>query len=173
MLESNQDDLGIRIRLAQQIIDEVDHQRTWSKWAKHFGGNPRIQDYQVDPTVMKQFQLSNNHRDPAEIAASLQCTSEVIVPYVFGYGTLAPEDSITHQLLPDEVKKDIKTSVVDDEPRHIAVGRDILIKYCGDAQKRRHLFQIQKVKLENSMGLFIKDMELLGAERKLPLPVVQ
>ncbi|SDH24382.1 hypothetical protein SAMN05192534_10316 [Alteribacillus persepolensis] len=172
MLEQGDDDIGIRIRLAQQIIDEVKHQRIWGSWCKHYGGSPKLQDYDVSPEVIKQFRLTNEYEDIAEIALNLQLTGEVILVFLFGYGTLKPENSITRQLLPDELVKGIEKEVVNDEPRHIAVGRDIMKKYCGDAKKRRHLLELQQAKLENTIKIMSRDLDLLGAERTGPLPSV-
>ncbi|MEW9668475.1 hypothetical protein [Ammoniphilus sp. 3BR4] len=172
MLESDPETIGIRIRLAQQIIDEVQHQRIWSQWAKHYGGSARLQDYEVSPEVIKQFQLTSNYDDPAEIALALQCTGEPILVFLFGYGTLNPEESITYSILPEDLRSDIEKSVVADEPRHIAVGRDIMIKHCGDAAKRRHLLKLQSTKLENTIKIMTRDMELLGAERIAPFPKI-
>lgn len=172
MLESDPETIGIRIRLAQQIIDEVQHQRVWSQWAKHYGGSARLQDYEMSPEVIKQFQLTSNYDDPAEIALALQCTGEPILVFLFGYGTLKPEESITYAILPEDLRSDIEKSVVADEPRHIAVGRDIMIKHCGDAKKRRHLLQLQSAKLENTIKIMSRDMELLGAERIAPFPKI-
>ena len=172
MLEKNSDDLGIRIRLAQQIIDEVQHQRVWGKWCKYYGGSPRLQDYEVSPEVTKQFQLTNEYDDPAEIAVNLQLTGEVILTYLFGFGTLKPDESMTYGLLPVELLTDIEKSVVADEPRHIAVGRDIMIKYCGTAEKRRKILELQCRKLENTIKIMEKDLELLGAKRVNSFPVI-
>ena len=172
LLEKNPEDLGIRIRLAQQIIDEVDHQRTWGKWCKRYGGSPRLQDYEVSPEVIRQFQLTNEYDDVAEIAVNLQLTGEVILSYLFGFGTLTPEESMTYILLPDDLLKDIEKSVVADEPRHIAVGRDIMIKYCGSAEKRRRILELQNIRLENTLKIMGRDLELLGAKRISPLPVI-
>ncbi|WP_227935255.1 hypothetical protein [Alkalihalobacillus deserti] len=172
MLEKKTEDLGIRIRLAQQIIDEVQHQRTWGKWCKHYGGSPRLQDYEVSPEVLKQFQLTNDYDDPAEIAVNLQLTGEPILVYLFGYGTLKPDESITYSLLPKELLKDIKKSVVADEPRHIAVGKDIMKKYCGDAKKRRKLLELQCKRLENTIKILVRDLELLGAKPVGQFPTI-
>ena len=65
--------------LAQQIIDEVQHQRVWGRWCKYYGGSPRLQDYEVSPEVIKQFGLTNEYDDPAEIVVNLQLTGEVIL----------------------------------------------------------------------------------------------
>ena len=172
MLEKNADDLGIRIRLAQQIIDEVQHQRTWGKWCKYYGGSPRLQDYDVSPEVIRQFQLTNDYDHPAEIAVNLQLTGEVILVYLFGFGTLNTNESITYSLLPKELLEDIEKSVVADEPRHIAVGKDIMKKYCGDAAQRRKILQLQCTRLENTIKIMTKDLELLGAKRVGPLPKI-
>ena len=96
MLEKNPEDLGIRIRLAQQIIDEVQHQRIWSRWCKHFGGSAQLQNYQMSPEVIRQFQLTSDHEDPAEIAVNLQLTGEPILVYLFGRGTLQPHEGVYH-----------------------------------------------------------------------------
>ncbi|MCL7748537.1 hypothetical protein [Halalkalibacter alkaliphilus] len=172
MLEKNPEDIGIRIRLAQQIIDEVQHQRTWGRWCKHYGGSPRLQDYDVSPEVIKQFQLTNDYDDPAEIAVNLQLTGEPILVYLFGFGTLKPDESITYSLLPTELLKDIEKSVVADEPRHIAVGKEIMKKYCGDAKKRRNILELQCTRLENTIKIMMKDLELLGAKRVGQLPII-
>ncbi|WP_227935456.1 hypothetical protein [Alkalihalobacillus deserti] len=171
LLESNPEDIGIRIRLAQQIIDEVKHQRIWGKWAKKYGGSSRIQDYEVEPDVLKQFQLTSDYDDPTKIAINLQLTSEVTLPFLLGYGTLSPEENITAQIMPEDLRKGIRKEVVDDEPRHIAVGRDIMIKYCGeDADKRRALLELHNTRLQNTMILQSNEVNLLGAERTTPFP---
>ena len=79
---------------------------------------------------------------------------------------------MTYGLLPVELLTDIEKSVVADEPRHIAVGRDIMIKYCGTAEKRRKILELQCRKLENTIKIMEKDLELLGAKRVKPLPVI-
>ena len=38
-----------------------------------------FRDYEVSPEVTKQFQLTNEYDDPAEIAVNLQLTGEVIL----------------------------------------------------------------------------------------------
>lgn len=172
MLEHVPEDIDIRIRLAQQIIDEVNHQRIWSQWVKKYGGNPRIQDYKVADDVKKTFQVTTGNEDPAMIAATLQCAGEVIVPYLFGFGRMNPDENIVHRCLPADLSEDIEKRIVLEEPRHIAVGRDIIIKYCGDANKRRSLLLNQIRKIDAGLPKFIYDVSLLGAERVAPLPVV-
>jgi len=171
MLEKNADDVGIHIRLSQQIIDEVKHQRVWSSWVQRYGGNPRIQDYQVDPDVMAMFRATFDFNDPAEIAASLQCTGEAILSYHLG-GKMDPKDSISYACFPEDLRTNIAKEVIAEEPRHIAVGRDIIAKYSGDVKKRRRLMQIQIDKMKAWLPKAVEDLRLIGANRIAPLPIV-
>lgn len=171
MMEKNKDDIGLCMRLSQQIIDEVNHQRIWSSWVKIYGGNPKIQEYEVDEDVYRMYRATFDFDDPAKIAATLQCTGEAILSYHLG-GKMDPKDSISYQLFPEDLREDIAKRVVAEEPRHIAVGRDIIIKYGGDVKKRRELLHIQINKMKAWLPKAVEDLRLIGAERKKPLPIV-
>ncbi|OLO25223.1 hypothetical protein BTR23_25225 [Alkalihalophilus pseudofirmus] len=170
ILEKNPENINLSIRLSQQIIDEVDHQRTWCKWVKHFGGNPRIQDFQPAEDQLEMYKATFNFDDPVQIAASNQCTGEAILSYHLG-GKMNPADSISFNLLPVDLRDDIAKSVVAQEPRHIAVGRDIIIKYAT-VEQRRDLLNIQVNKMKKWVVRALTDLRLLGAERTGPMPIL-
>ena len=47
-----------------------------------------------------------------------------------------------------------------------------MIKYCGTAEKRRKILELQCRKLENTIKIMEKDLELLGAKRVNSFPVI-
>jgi hypothetical protein len=170
-LEKDQANIDILLRLSQQIIDEVKHQRVWSKWVQTYGGNPRIQDYKVDPDVLQMYRATFDFNEPEEIAASLQCTGEAILSFHLG-GKMDPKDSISYRCFPEDLRMDIAKSVIAEEPRHIAVGREIIIRFGGGVEKRRKLMQIQIDKMKAWLPKAVADLELIGARRIAPLPLV-
>ncbi len=170
-LEKDPNNVDLLLRLSQQIIDEVKHQRVWSKWVQTYGGNPRIQDYKVDADVMKMYRATFDFNDPEEIAASLQCTGEAILSFHLG-GKMDPKDSISYQCFPEDLRIDIAKSVVAEEPRHIAAGKEIMIRYADGVEKRRRLMKIQIDKMRTWLPKAVADLELIGAKRIAPLPIV-
>lgn len=170
-LEGDPANVDILLRLSQQIIDEVKHQRVWGKWVKHYGGNPRIQDYKVDPEVMQMYKATFNFNEAEEIAASLQCTGEAILSFHLA-GKMDPKDSISFKCYPEDLRIDLAKSVVAEEPRHIAVGREIIIRYGSGVEKRRRLMKIQIDKMRTWLPKAVIDLELIGAKRIAPLPIV-
>jgi hypothetical protein len=94
MLEKYPDSVDLRIRLAQQIIDEVKHQRVWSKWCQQYGGNPRIQTIDPGESVWNIYNVSFNYEDPAIMGGSVQATGEAILTYHLS-GKMDPKDSIS------------------------------------------------------------------------------
>lgn len=170
ILEKDPENISFSVRLSQQIMDEVEHQRTFAKWVKHFGGNPRLQDFQPEEDQLKMYRATFNFDTPIEIAASNQCTGEAILSYHQG-GIIDPSESLTYPLLPAELREDIAKNVMAHEPRHIAVGRDIIIKF-SKPEDRRRLLEIQINKMKKYLVRVVKDQKLLGAERVAPLPIV-
>lgn len=169
--EDRQRNIDLSLRLSQQIIDEVNHQRTWSKWVKTYGGNPRIQDYDVEPEIMDLYLKTYEFNHPLEIAASLQCTGEAILSFHLA-GKMDPKLSISYQLFPEDLRQDVAKNIVAEEPRHIALGRDMMIRYADGVDLRRKLMKIQIDKMKAWLPRAVKDINLIGAHRTAPLPIV-
>ena len=159
------EDFPIKLLLAQQIIDEVKHQRALTKRVVALGGNPRL-DIFVPRDADAASQKATFKEDVLDIAAALQCTGEVVLNE-----NMKPE-SILFRLLDDETANTVLAELAPEEPRHIKIGIDLFTKYAGTPEIRRRLVRVQNDKLTALYGRYLADFSMLGAVRLEPQPVV-
>ena len=164
-----EEDIALRVRLAQQVVDEVKHQRVFSRLAELLGGNPRFETYEPNETVQAMYR-STFEFEPGDdqvlaVAASLQCTGEAVLMH-----HLKPGQSITTLTLDEQTISDISSEVVPDEIRHVKIGADLMARYARTAAQRRRAAQIQDAKLAVLRRHYVEDHALVGAERVAPLP---
>jgi 1,2-phenylacetyl-CoA epoxidase catalytic subunit len=84
-----------------------------------------------------------------------------------------PKDSVSYMCFPEDLRIDIAKSIIAEEPRHIAVGREIVIRYGGGVEKRRRLMRIQIDKMKAWLPKAVADLQMIGAQRVTPLPIVE
>jgi hypothetical protein len=166
-----EEDIALRVRLTQQVVDEVKHQRVFSKLAEQLGGNPRFETYVPSETVQAMYR-STFEFDPADdqvlaVAASLQCTGEAVLMH-----HLKPGQSVTTLTLDEKTIGNMSREVVPDEIRHVKIGADLMARYARTAAQRRRAAQIQDAKLAVLRRHYVEDHALVGAERAAPLPGV-
>lgn len=171
LLEGNPDDMGLRLRLAQQVIDEVKHQRVFTRWVSELGGDTRLEAYSPEPFAWELYWATYNFDTALEIAASLQCTGEPIL-FLHLCGKLDPKESISSQLLPEDLRKDMANEVIIEEPRHVQNGRILISKYANTPAARRLALETQNRKMRAWIKTALAEYELFGARRIAPLPVI-
>ncbi len=164
-------EITLRVRLAQQVVDEVKHQRVFSKLANELGGNPRFETYEPSLAVQDMYRWTFEFEpgdDPIlAIASSLQCTGESVLMH-----HLKPGQSIASVVLDEATITGMAQDVMPDEVRHVKIGADLIARFCRTAAQRRRAAQIQDIKLGVLERHYVEDHALVGAERTAPLPVV-
>lgn len=164
-------EIALRVRLAQQVVDEVKHQRVFSRLAQQLGGTPRFETYEPSPSAQAIYRATFEFEDGGDpvldIAASLQCTGEAVLMH-----HLKPGQSITSVLLDEATIAGMLNDVVPDEVRHVKIGADLVIRFCRTVTQRRRAAQIQDMKLGVLVHHYIEDHGIVGAERVAPLPVL-
>lgn len=161
------EEIGLKVRIAQQVVDEVKHQRIFSKHARRLGGDPRFETVEPPPTLKEMYRTTVIFDAPLDIAASLQVTGEAVL-----LGHVDPENSITPLILDDETREEIRAEIVPEEIRHVNNGREIIGKWADTAEKRRRCCQIQDDKLRTLIQHYTVDHALLGAHRKAADPEI-
>jgi hypothetical protein len=164
----DEDDMPIKVLLAQQIIDEVKHQRVFSQHARRLGGEARFERYRPPATLVKAYEATIQFDQPLEIAASLQSTGEAALMYVME----EPERTLLGRVLDDATAAAVADDVNPDEPRHIKIGHDLMVRYASTCEVRRRILEIQRNKLNALSRHYVEEFALLGAERRAPMPVV-
>lgn len=162
-----EEDMPIKILLAQQIVDEVKHQRVFTKRVVRLGGDAKLDRFQPDPVTRRMYDTTFFFDDPLDIAASLQCTGEAVLMH-----HVRPELSITYATLDEDTLEDMANDVAPDEPRHVKNGEDLYKKYANTPERRRRIAQVQDLKLHTLIDHYIVDHELVGAKRIKPMPLV-
>ena len=161
-----EEDMPIKILLAQQIVDEVKHQRVFSKRVMKLGGDPKLDRYQPGAIEREMYEMTFLEH-PLDIAASLQCTGEgVLLHYA------KPEENIIYQMLDEDTLEDIANDVAPDEPRHVKNGEDLYKKYASTPEIRRRVARVQDRKLETLARHYVEDHAILGFERIAPIPII-
>ena len=165
------EEIALRVRLAQQVVDEVKHQRVFSRLAQQFGGNPRFETYEPTPTLQAMY-CSTFEFEPEDdailaIAASLQCTGEAVLMH-----HLKPGQSISSLILDEGTIAGLSREVMPDQVRHVKIGADLLARYARSAPQRRRVAQIQDAKLAVLRQHYVEDHAVIAAERVAPLPEI-
>jgi hypothetical protein len=164
-------EIALRVRLAQQVVDEVKHQRVFSRLAQQLGGQPRFETYEPSPSAQAMYQATfelDEGPDPVlDIAATLQCTGEAVLMH-----HLKPGQSITSVVLDEATIAGMVTDVVPDEVRHVKIGADLVARFCHTPAQRRRAARIQDTKLAVLVRHYVEDHAIVGAERAAPLPLL-
>jgi hypothetical protein len=164
-------EIALRVRLAQQVVDEVKHQRVFSKLAQQLGGNPRFESYEPTPTLQAMYRSTFEFEpgdDPVlAVAASLQCTGEAVLMH-----HLRPGQSIAAITLDEPTMQSMTQDVVPDELRHVKIGADLMVRFARTAPQRRRAAQIQDAKLAVLARHYVEDHAVVGGERAAPLPSI-
>ena len=95
---------------------------------KELGGNGDLRTYQPSDQDMHLYHVTYDFDDPIEIAASLQCSGEVLV----GYALVALAERVDEQ-----TSELIRQEVIPEEASHIANGRLILKTYATTSTQQQ------------------------------------
>ena len=121
MVQTGRDHLDLKLLLTKQAAEEYLHSRIFLERAQELGASGNLTDFQTTEEDWGLFRINNDWDHPYEIAASFQCTGEVLLIPVLKH-MLKTTDPITARL--------IKEQVLIHEGAHIQTGRKILERFA-------------------------------------------
>lgn len=160
-------EIGLKVRIAQQVVDEVKHQRIFSKHAARLGGNPRFESLEPPAALKGMYDATVVFDAPLDIAASLQVTGEAVL-----LGHVDPAESIVPLIVDEEIREEVRTEIQPEEVRHVHNGREVISRWADTPAKRRRCCQVQDEKLRILVEHYTVDHALLGAHRTAPAPEI-
>jgi hypothetical protein len=163
LLPDNQ--VELKLRLARQIKDEVRHYDVFAQQLKRFGAEPRISEF-VLPEILVQMQKVQMEAETApELAATNQFAGEIVL------SSMTDLETSIFKILFDKELMDAVIDIENDEPPHIANGRDMILLFCDTLEHRKRLAIAQEKYLKAMMQLHFTEIVKLGCRRVSPLPV--
>jgi hypothetical protein len=163
LLPDNQVDL--KLRLARQIRDEVRHYDVFAQQLLRFGSEPRISEFKLPDVLVEMQKIQLEAETASEIAATNQFAGEIVL------SSMTDLETSIFKILFDE---DLMNAVIDienDEPPHIANGRDLVLLFCDTLEHRKRLAIAQEKYLKAMMQLHFSEIVKLGCRRVSPLPI--
>jgi len=161
------DHVDLKLRLARQIHDETRHYDVFAAQLKRFNAEPRISEFELPPILVQMQQIQREAPSAPELAATNQFAGEIVLSSMTDL-----ETSIFKRLFDKDLMDAIR-DIEADEPHHIAVGRDLILLYCGTVENRRKLSVAQEKYLKAMMQLHVTEIVKLGCRRLKPLPVFE
>lgn len=162
-----EDQVDLKLRLAKQIRDEMRHYDVFAAQLARFGAEPRIAEFQLPEILVRMQGIQMEMKSAPEIAATNQFAGEIVLSSMTDLKT-----SIFLRLFDEELMNAIR-DIEADEPHHIAVGRDLILLYCGTVEHRRKLADAQERYLSAMMQLHVTEIVKMGCRRVRPLPVFE
>ncbi len=121
MLKMGRDHLDLKLMLTKQAAEEYLHSRIFLERAQELGVSGNLTDYRPTEEDWELFDINNGWESPYEIAASFQCTGEVMLVPVLKH-MMKTTDPVTARL--------IKEQILIHEGSHIQTGRLILERFA-------------------------------------------
>ena len=121
MVQMGEDHLDLKLLLTKQAAEEYLHSRIFLERAQELGASGNLTDFQTTEEDWDLFRINNDWDHPWEIAASFQCTGEILLIPVLKH-MMKTMDPITAQL--------IKEQVLIHEGAHIQTGRKIIERFA-------------------------------------------
>lgn len=156
--------LSLKLRLAYQITDEVRHHRLFTQEVRIRHGETRLDRFPVPSALLQMQGEQLDSRSPSEIAAANQFSGEIVLLV-----QASTEGNVLRLLL----EEDLLTLIADienDEPAHIALGRDLIIQSAVSSEERRRIANAQERFLRALVTQHAAEIEMLGSRRIRPLP---
>lgn len=166
----------LKLLLTRQILDEWKHHRIFAERVRALGGDDDVTHYKPTEADWKLYHDTYDWNHPVELAASLNCTGEVMITEM--YKILADPKRllldertaavIREQILTDdplaleslvdpETAKRIEEDVIPDEGTHIRFGRMIVERYATSDDLQQRALRVQEAKM-NALKISHKSM---------------
>jgi hypothetical protein len=156
--------VGLKLRLARQIVDEVRHHDVFCQLIRRRGGKPDLSKFPAPPALLQMREAQLATEFAAELAVANQYSGEVVLEV-----TSRVEDNVLRRVLADDIMHAIE-NIEADEPSHIAVGRDLVLKHIDTADQRRRMASAQERFLLALIIQHSNEIQMLGSRRIRPLP---
>jgi hypothetical protein len=157
-------EVGLKLRLSRQIVDEVRHHDVFSNLVRARRGQWRLTSFVPPHALLRMHSEQLSTHSAAELAAANQYSGEIVLSV-----QSRTEENVLRMLL-DEPTIEAIEDIEADEPAHIAIGRDLIQKHALSPDLRRRMADAQERFLEALISQHSSEIEMLGATRVRPLP---
>ena len=162
-----EDQVELKLRLARQIQDEMRHYDVFAAQLKRYGAEPRIAEFLLPEILVRMQKIQIDAETAGEIAAANQFAGEIVLSSMTDL-----ETSIFKRLFDEELMTAIY-DIENDEPPHIANGKDLILRECGTFGQRVRLALAQEKYLAAMMQLHVTEIVKLGCRHLAPVPVFE
>ncbi len=159
------DHVDLKLRLARQIRDEIRHYDVFAQQLRRFGSEPRISEFKLPEVLIQMQKIQLEVETASEIAATNQFAGEIVL------SSMTDLETSIFKILFDKELMDAVIDIENDEPPHIANGRDLILMFCDTSEHRKRLAVAQEKYLKAMMQLHFTEIVKLGCRRISPLPV--
>jgi len=159
-----QDEVELKLRLSRQIVDEVRHHDVFANVVRARGGEWRLASFTPPRALLQMHSEQLITQSAAELAAANQYSGEIVLSV-----QSRAEGNILRLLVDEPTMKAIE-GIENDEPAHIAIGRDLIRRFAVSADHRRRMADAQERFLVALIEQHRAEIEMLGAKRTRPLP---
>jgi len=159
------DQVDLKLRLARQIRDEIRHYDVFAQQLRRFGSEPRISEFKLPEVLIQMQRIQMEAETASEIAATNQFAGEIVL------SSMTDLETSIFKILFDEELMNAVIDIENDEPPHIANGRDLILMFCDTFEHRKRLAVAQEKYLKAMMQLHFTEIVKLGCRRVSPLPV--
>jgi hypothetical protein len=159
------DQVDLKLRLARQIRDEIRHYDVFAQQLRRFGSEPRISEFKLPEVLVQMQKIQMEAETASEIAATNQFAGEIVL------SSMTDLKTSIFKILFDEELMNAVIDIENDEPPHIANGRDLILMFCDTFEHRKRLAVAQEKYLKAMMELHFSEIVKLGCRRVSPLPI--
>jgi hypothetical protein len=161
-------EVELRLRLARQIADEIRHHDVFAALLRSLGiQRGPLDQFEPPSGLLAMHNAQVEGLSAADLAASNQFSGEIVLMI-----QSRRDNNVLRDLLPVQVLAAID-DIEGDEPAHIALGHDLVVRGATGAATRRQLARAQELFLRGLITQHITEIEALGAERIRPAPTIQ
>jgi hypothetical protein len=129
------DDADLVYRVGEQIFDEAKHTKLLRDQLITWGADPDRFWYQPIPQWSSAFDFMDKFAHPAEYFA---CSNFI------GEGLFLPSIMLPMSKFDPETFAVYVEQIMPDEPRHIKIGRDIILKFCTTHEMQQRVLRAAK-----------------------------
>lgn len=158
------DAVELKFKLSRQIVDEMRHYEVFSREVRRLGGTPDIGNFAAPAALLQMYKEQLLTSSPAELAAANQYSGEIVLLLQ------GRKERNILRLLVDEQTISAIEDIEADEPAHVAIGRQLVVRNACTPDQKRRLADAQERFLRALITQHVAEIEMLGARRVRPLP---
>lgn len=156
--------VDIKLKLGQQIVDEVRHYKVFSDEILRRGREWHLDAFRPPPAAKQMYAEILATESPTELAAANQYTGEIILMVAS-----RENNNIFRKVLESALMSAID-DVERDEPSHISVGYDILLRTIDSIEMRRKVADAQERMCRALISQHVSEIQRMGSRRIISSP---